>query len=679
MAEWYEGNNLNRIAAQFASAFQRASVASSSGGGSSSRRAESMRDTVDDEIKVRKSNVKVVKTSSREMEKFNKKLRESMKNMGDRIEDVAKAVLNFKGVPELTRDFASGLQQGVESGTYFNRQFDMMSLGIPVERLNEFDKASRQAQRAMGGYSTWVSQLESQSHDMFNRFGDTIKSTKFMTDSMENFVHTGVNPSLDSLRTSTTAQGRFSQSILKSMDELTAMGVNAEEFNEIMNDASKDTLVRNRLRGAADERTRLQILRSYAARQAEFKAMGMNTEQVKEASKALEELGGQKPLDRYRQAAKAFAALTAMGVQGAEAVSDFIRAGDRATESQRVSAARVMGAAQDLISESRRGSIAKEMFTATLATKSGIEDLVNAQGPFSTKLDQQAKISDQMRLNLAKITVNTSPTSMESVMNNITWGRLLLVNVIDNNGVLKLSLGALNVIGNTVSHIWEWLEKEGGKTGGGVAVGAASLGKKLVRGVGRLGAAGAAAYGTYQAGQAITTGRSDIHDLLISTKWGAWLSDKIGAAVTHGMAAFGSKEAKHTLEIQKKAEQEAITRGMAAFSNKEGKRSLEAQKKAEERASREREKEHRTKEKLDTKQAETIKESTAGVMEGIPQIQAATEKQTSLQMDSNEWLQKITGYLENAASAQNAMLEKMGVRTDFQQTMAIVGETGRAQ
>jgi hypothetical protein len=145
------------------------------------------------------------------------------------------------------------------------------------------------------------------------------------------------------------------------------------------------------------------------------------------------------------------------------------------------------------------------------------------------------------------------------------------------------------------------------------------------------------------------------------------------------MAAFGSKEAKHTLEIQKKAEQEAITRGMAAFSNKEGKRSLEVQKKAEERVSREREKEYRTKEKLDTKQAETIKESTANVMEGIPQIQAATEKQTSLQMDSNEWLQKITGYLENAASAQNAMLEKMGVRTDFQQTMAIVGETGRSQ
>jgi hypothetical protein len=105
---------------------------------------------------------------------------------------------------------------------------------------------------------------------------------------------------------------------------------------------------------------------------------------------------------------------------------------------------------------------------------------------------------------------------------------------------------------------------------GGMMQGLKSLGTRamgsmgtLARGVGSVvtgagaatvAAAAAAAYGIYQAGQAIFTGRSDVNDALNSTETGRSIGESIAKGMTHIGAMFGLDSAEETLRIEKMLE-----------------------------------------------------------------------------------------------------------------------------
>lgn len=607
MANWWETTNVSQIANEFARAFKAQGVmGGESGGGTSSKTLDKTKATEKDTTAT-KGHTRAVIDNEAALKKFGSGLSKAFKAVPKAMDWVANA-LKSQTITKAADNVKSALATGAEAGTLWRREVDMMRLAVPVETLNQFSKVSRQAQIGMGGYNEWVGEVTEAQRGLFDRIGDTAKALEFSSTALERFGHSGIQPTLKMLESTTPGLGKWGKSLMSSMDDLQKLGVSYEESQQILQSVTEDEDVRNRLRAASSEKERRAIIQGQMARMREFKALGMTTEQMRAASKALEQLGGKKPLDRYKQAAKAQAALTAMGIEGADEVARTIRLGARATDEERDRMREVLGNAQDAVAEAALGGVGKEFTFATLMEKSGLEDLIGKEGPFSTKLDENVKVTDDQIAQMA--TVSNSVDKLETTMRDLTWGRELSLNMYNNNLAMLAVREGLNKLGDIVGTLTKTmiaLQAAGGlgnllKGKGKGILDIAKKGATSLKGpagaVGRLGVYGAAAYGTHQAYQAITTGRSDVHDMLTSTETGMKLSDAMGEGITNVLAFFGHDASKEALESarkyeesQKKAEAEAVkkrtdevakieadaAKKRAQMSEEQLKRSIEAQ------------------------------------------------------------------------------------------------------
>lgn len=430
------------------------------GMGTGGMRESSSKDTQKDEKAATEENIRAVRESSEGLDKFKKATKSAGESLKEHFGHLASSVtglvdrfINSKPVTLAADDITSSLAQGVEAGTLWNRQLDIMTkgLGISVTELNKLDKESRQAQMAMGGYSEWVEELGNESRTLYMRFGDFGESNKFATMALERMVHSGITPTLENLKEAGDITGRYGQSLYTTMDNLQKLGVTYQESSEVLKDLTEDEHVRAKLRAADTEEEREQIIRAKMARFEEFKAMGMTTEQAKNAAKALDEVGGRKALDRFKQAAKAQAALSAMGIEGSGRAAEIIRKGQRATADEQAELAKIMGTAKDRLDEAAMGTFGEEVTMQALYDK-GLAPLnVNLEN-FSTKLDQNAAVTDEKLGELTSVTKEGN--AYEQTM--AQWAginRDLAKNALQNSALVNMSIGVLDKIFGAITSL----------------------------------------------------------------------------------------------------------------------------------------------------------------------------------------------------------------------------------
>ena len=157
----------------------------------------------------------------------------------------------------------------------------------------------------------------------------------------------------------------------------------------------------------------------------------------------------------------------------------------------------------------------------------------------------------------------------EFLENNFGATGSLVIAVLANTAALvwntlKMGKGGVDIPGGPASKtpkggakggMMKGLKNLGGRAMGSMGTMARGVGSVVTgAGAATVAAAAAAAYGIYQAGQAMFTGRSDVNDALNSTETGRSIGESIAKGMTHIGAMFGLDSAEETLRIEKMLE-----------------------------------------------------------------------------------------------------------------------------
>lgn len=476
---------------------------------------------------------------------------ESLENASTNVSNVLQDVQRLtKGtlIGGLVEEFRSSVSTGTDAigdyNDYINRSINAYrDLGVTLQEVNEASKTARAAQINLGGFAKTTQKLTEAQEFYYQRTGENSTALKYQAEMLNTLTRTGTD--------SQAFFSGFGKQIAMVNDDLLKMGVSYEESLELFQENMADENVRNRLRSAASKQERQAIMLEIQGRVAHFTQMGMTIEQAKKAASALEELGGASPIDRFKQAAKAQAAFAAMGVEGGAQVAETIRLGARATEEQRRTAAEAMGRLQDTADAARQAGLGQEMLYSTIMERTGMDQIASQ---FTTMLETGAKVSDEQLEHMKIMGQDTEEIARHArnldILNNILENHPLM-GVLDIAGSLG---GILQGIAATLGI--SGISKMGA---GGALKAAAGL-------LGRLGAVGAAGYGLYQAHQAVTTGRSDVHDWMTEAfpKFSEKLSDTVGFIGDTAKAGWGDEEALSRLSKMffedNKMEQQQTTR-----------------------------------------------------------------------------------------------------------------------
>lgn len=385
MAEWWENKNTVRgLAATMAAEFKRANVgccddqtASSSGHRRSQEEFNREQEQATERLGI-----------------FGKVLR-GVSNAGKTLQDVFTVVLGDV-VRRGAEDFSAAMEQGVEANKAWRTQMYAIKLGDTASNIANLSAETRQSVLAMGGFEKWVDRINNVNEEYFGYIGNTADTTRFLAKQMQLLGEYGVKPSLDAMKDQSVIAGGTNRTLKDTTSLLVKLGVPVKRQQEMLRTLLEDENIQNKLRGKNTTEERLSVIRNLMARQAEYQALGLSTEQAMKASKALEQIGGKKPVDRIKMAAKATAALSAMGIEGAARVGDIIRMGQRATKDDQEWARKRLGMAEDVYAESKQLGMGYEMTISALYEKGGLADLLGEGGVFSTKLKQNIQVVDKV-------------------------------------------------------------------------------------------------------------------------------------------------------------------------------------------------------------------------------------------------------------------------------------------
>ena len=498
MAEinWASERQVGQIADWFADAFARHPAFGAKGGGSSGGKKGK-----DELTEAEEDRLEITTKGSEALQKFIKNTKEASFNLKNFIDRHAGRDWS-EIIQKVGTNVQSSLKYGIEAGSQLAQEWGSIRLGTTINELNELNAKTRLVSIAMGGYSNWTNEINKVHQDYFNRIGDTAEATKFIGNTMQLMGESGLKPTMASFEESNQALGKFGMSLKRSSDDLYKLGIRYEESSELLKASLEDENVRTRLRGAANEEERKAIIQGIGARNREFRMLGMMPEQIKKANAALDKMSGKGPLDRFKAAAKAQASLTAMGIEGADKVADFIRAGDRATEQQRIDAAAVMGEAKDVLAESRQGGFGQELAIDIISSKGGLKDLSDS---FSTKLSDNLKVSqDQLK---ALDTVGTTNRIIDKSLRDAKYWSDITVSALENSaaiqGMWKLLSGTNVMLGFLTTTL-------------GIGLFPLSLIVSILTSTGMI-------------IQSLWTGTNAIHDWLLNFDWYQTFSEAIGS------------------------------------------------------------------------------------------------------------------------------------------------------
>jgi hypothetical protein len=364
VAEWWESSsNIRGIAKVMADEFKKAGVCDSGGsGGSGSSNSETPQDQFNDAQNEATERLGIFGT-----------VISSLTNPLKKLRDVVDAAFGDV-IRRAAYDFEAAMYSSIEANKTWRTQMYAMRLGDTAANIAKLSSETRQSALAMGGMETWFNRINDAQAEYFGFIGDTGDTTRYLAKQMQMFGEYGIKPSMAAMHDITKISGGTSKSLKDITVGLAKMGIPVTEQQEMLQDILSDENVQAKLRAVNSSKERTAIVRNLMARQEEYRALGMTKEQALAAGKALEAMAGKKPMDRYKQAAKATAALSGMGIEGAAMVGEIIRKGQRATKEEKEYARERLAMAEDIYAESKLMGRGYEFTIATLMEKGGLAE-----------------------------------------------------------------------------------------------------------------------------------------------------------------------------------------------------------------------------------------------------------------------------------------------------------------
>lgn len=257
-------------------------------------------------------------------------------------------------------------------------------------------------------------------------YSDTIVSakerTELATKNMELMTNAGIR-----FRAQDTVAFVNDMSHIKNLT-----GETYSEFTANINSIIKSESVQAQLKAATSEEERRAMIAGIETQYAQNRAMGLTSEKAKEAATTLAKMAGEKPLDRFKKAARirAFGAAMGMG-DDANRLASLELKGRRRTGDENQEYQRLAGAMSEALTQTGTQSLSAEIFASTLADKLQLEAMLGPSSPFNTTLDRAVQ-----PLAEAAKTLDEFPKKMTEMFSslNSTYGAVM------NNPLSMLAL-----------------------------------------------------------------------------------------------------------------------------------------------------------------------------------------------------------------------------------------------
>lgn len=315
-------------------------------------------------------------------------------------------------------------------------------------------------------------------------------------------------------------------------------GESYEDFQKNIGSIAQDEDVRAQLKAATSEQERRAILEGISAQYAQNRAMGMTSEEAKNAAKALSKLAGEKPLERFKKAAKLRAFGAAMGMGGeANRLADLEIKGKRRTAQENQEYQQIAGQMSERLTQTGTGSYEGEIFATQLADKLQLEGMLGPSSPFNNTLGAAVKPLEE-----ASKTLDRFPDALNKTMSEIhsMWSSIANNDILTIGGGAALGVAGTKYGGSILSNLFGGGSKAA-ELAGGAASGASKLGS-LAKGAGIAGAAIDVGMGIND----LTNGKAQESmsglDYISPMRWGMFVGDKINKGVEGVLGdSLGSK------------------------------------------------------------------------------------------------------------------------------------------
>jgi predicted nuclease with TOPRIM domain len=333
----------------------------------------------------------------------------SLGTFATKISDTAKETFTFKAglaglgaslkalsneLRQTTKQYG-GFYEGLNQSTSSTGQFidivkqlgqtyydSYVKYGINPETLARLNREYRQMSLVIGDTNKVQHLLNTTNKEgltfqqqYFRLTGNNEQAMSALYEQLNMLAVSGIKPTSAALQSMADTTTRVSK----------ITGIMPDQFNELMNSIIGTTESIGLMR-AMSEQQRVAFLKTNQTILATNVALGMTKEQAAQAAKTLNEMAGQKPLDRMRQAARMRAMGAAFGVEGADVAAQAVIAGSRATDEQRQALAAFSRSMATTMDQMRGAGLGAEIVSTTMMEKMDLERYFGKESPFSTTL-----------------------------------------------------------------------------------------------------------------------------------------------------------------------------------------------------------------------------------------------------------------------------------------------------
>lgn len=331
----------------------------------------------------------------------------------------------------------------------------LMSLnatGVASKTVLEVMAKNRQMVNAMGGMVNTVKAVEGAMLDTRGLYGSQEEALRQNIGILSEFANKGVTPSIDALN-----------AYNKDLDMMARMtGLSGSEMNAMINEISSDIDSMALLRAArTDERE--AILANQRALLQNNIALGMTAKQAAEASKMLNKMVAQKPLERLKQAARMRAIGAAMGL-GAEsnaAAAEMMK--PKGQQNLEIINAFNVALAKQSGAAAQQGII-PEIQSSILVEKLGFEEVVQT---FDTNLGKTNQSLLHLRNDYKSssdstiVAINYVADIAFAIWNSLTDGTAIWGAILDFTRLIATIPDGLTALGTTIlgglASVNEWM------------------------------------------------------------------------------------------------------------------------------------------------------------------------------------------------------------------------------
>lgn len=228
------------------------------------------------------------------------------------------------------KKYVNNVNAMAAAGMNFSEQLEVAGnaakIGMNVEEYARLSKAIRHTEYALGGHAAALDTIKSVSTDVGTGWRGMFGSLQEAGQGTAEMLHT--------LEQSGVRSGEMLQSDLYSgftdtLQALHSLGMGFEESRQLIEEITKTSAFHSKIISAATQQERRQIMLNIVQRQREWRELGLTAEQAKRTAEALDEIKGKKATDRFAEAAKLQAAMSAMGIGGGTRAAELVRMGKR--------------------------------------------------------------------------------------------------------------------------------------------------------------------------------------------------------------------------------------------------------------------------------------------------------------------------------------------------------------